>query len=111
VSYRLGEILLVPLVFSDGSASKRRPVMVVWDGGDDDVLVAPVTSHPARPPFDVGLTDWQQAGLRLPSTARVQKLATVEKSTVIRPLGRLTAGDLVRVKAAMSRLFGEVLAC
>lgn len=110
MSYRLGEILLVPMVFSDGSASKRRPVMVVWDGGDDDVLVAPVTSHPARPPFDVALADWQQAGLRLPSTARTQKLATVDKSTVIRQLGRLTADDLARVTTAMSRLFGEVLA-
>jgi hypothetical protein len=43
-----GEAHLAWLVFSDGQGSKRRPVLVLHDFGDDDLLVAPVTSQRAR---------------------------------------------------------------
>ena len=61
-----GEVLLAWLVFSDGQGAKRRPVLVVNDFGDDDLLVAPITSQAARVCADVGLSDWQGAGLKLP---------------------------------------------
>jgi mRNA interferase MazF len=75
-----GDVLLAFLVFSDRQGSKRRPVLVVHDFGDTDLLVVPVTSHPARVATDLVLSDWKVAGLKLPSTVRVEKLATIEKS-------------------------------
>ena len=39
-----GNVLLVPVMFSNGSGEKKRPVVVVYDSGDADLLVAPVTS-------------------------------------------------------------------
>ena len=80
-------MLLSFLVFSDGQGRKRRPVLVVHDFGDVDVLVVPVTSHPARVQTDVVLLDWRGAGLMLRSTVRAEKLATIEKSCVARKLG------------------------
>ena len=91
-AYSQGEILLAWLVFSGGQGAKRRPVLVVHDFGDGDLLVVPVTSHPARTERDVILRDWRAAGLKLPSTVRVEKLATIQKSCVARRLGRLTEG-------------------
>jgi hypothetical protein len=44
MSFSPGDILLVPVVFSDRTGQKRRPVVVVHDSGDADLLVAPVTS-------------------------------------------------------------------
>ena len=41
-----GEVLLAWLVFSDGQGGKRRPVLVVHDFGDDDLLVVPITARP-----------------------------------------------------------------
>ena len=67
-----GEVLLAWLVFSDGQGAKRRPVLVVHDFGDDDLLVAPITSQAARVCADVGLSDWQGAGLKLPSVVRLE---------------------------------------
>ena len=36
MSYGQKDVLLVSMVFSDGTGLKKRPVMVVYDGGDDD---------------------------------------------------------------------------
>ena len=36
MSFSPGDVLLVPVVFSDGSGHKKRPVVVVYDSGDAD---------------------------------------------------------------------------
>ena len=78
--YSPGEILLAVMVFSTQARTKRRPVLVIHDSGDDDLLVAPVASHAGRSGHDILLSDWQEACLRLPSVVRLQKLATIEKN-------------------------------
>jgi hypothetical protein len=44
-AFAFGDLLLALLIFSDGRGSKKRPVLVVYDFGDADLLVVPVTSH------------------------------------------------------------------
>src|SRR5208283_4860411 len=105
MSFSPGDVLLVPVVFSDGSGHKKRPVVIVYDSGDADLLVAPVTSQAARSPRDVPVVNWQLAGLRLPSIVRLEKLATVEKSTVVRKMGRLTLDDWEKAKAVLQQFF------
>ena len=104
-----GDVLLAWLMFSGGQGTKRRPVLVVHDFGDDDLLVTPVTSHPARVGTDVILADWAGAGLKLPSTARAEKLATIEKSCVVRKLGALSPADLVSCRKALAVVFQRIL--
>lgn len=105
VAYQFGDVLLVPIRFSDASAEKRRPVLVVHDRGDADLLVVPITSHPPRSFEDVVLPNWRSAGLRLPSTARMAKLATVAKSSVIRQLGSLTDQDVQAAREILRQFF------
>ena len=100
--YNRGDLLLAWLVFSDGQGTKRRPVLVVRDFGDDDLLVVPVTGHPARVASDLVLSDWKTAGLKLPSTVRAEKLATIEKTCVVRRLGALVPTDLARFRVALA---------
>lgn len=107
--YSPGQILLASLVFCSQLGTKKRPVLVVHDSGDDDLLVAPVTSHAGRSPSDIFLNDWKQAGLRLSSVARLDKLATIEKATVVRPLGQLSSADHSEVKAALRQWFDDVV--
>ena len=83
--------------------------MVVKDFGDDDLLVVPITSQPARVMADLVLSDWQRAGLRLPSTVRLEKLATIGKSCVARKLGVLPDNELARVRETLAELFKEIL--
>jgi hypothetical protein len=108
VAYRFGDVLLVPISFSDARAEKKRPVMVVRDTGDADLLGVPITSHPLRSFEDVTLPNWRSAGLRLPSTARMAKLATVAKSSVIRQLGGLTDRDAQAARDILRQFFKEL---
>jgi mRNA interferase MazF len=101
MSFSPGDILLVSVVFSDGSGHKKRPVVIAYDSGDADLLVAPVTSQAERSPRDVAVVNWQRAGLRLPSIVRLEKLATVNKSTVVRRMGQLTPNDWSKIKAVL----------
>ena len=104
-----GNVLLAWLVFSGGQGTKRRPVLVVHDFGDDDLLVLPITSHPARVGTDVVLAEWAGAGLKLASTVRAEQLATIEKSCVIRKLGALAPADLASCRKALARVFEQIL--
>jgi mRNA interferase MazF len=85
-------------------------VVIVYDSGDADLLVVPVTSQAARSPRDVPVVNWQQAGLRLPSIVRLEKLATVEKSTVVRKMGHLVPEDWEKVKTVLKQFFADLLA-
>jgi mRNA-degrading endonuclease toxin of MazEF toxin-antitoxin module len=82
---------------------------VVHDFGDNDLLVVPITSQRARTATDLVLTDWKSAGLQLPSTVRVEKLATIGKSCVARRLGALPSAELVRVKETLAIIFKQIL--
>ena len=101
--------MLAWLAFSDGQSSKRRPVLLVYDFGDDDLLVLPITSHPVRVVADVMVSDWKGAGLRLPSTIRAEKLATIAKSCVARKLGKLQSSDQMKVNRVLKGVFEEIL--
>lgn len=108
-TYVQGEVLLAFLVFSDGQGRKRRPVLVVHDFGDDDLLVVPITSHEPRVANDVVLSDWKGAGLKLASTIRVEKLATIGKPCVQRNLGRLVAQDSAKFEQTLAAVFRQML--
>ncbi len=108
--YSPGEVLLSLLAFSDAQGAKRRPVLVVRDFGDDDLLVVPVTSHPMRTATDVVLNQWSEAGLKLPSTVRMEKFTTVEKSCIARKLGGLSPNDFALVKEQLAIVCQQIVA-
>jgi hypothetical protein len=54
-------------------------------------------------PDDVMVTDWQAAGLLVPSEASLDRLLTVKRAVVLRQLGVLTPTDLNLVRSTWSR--------
>jgi mRNA interferase MazF len=106
--YKLGEIVLLAFPFADAVGAKRRPALVVLDTGDQDLVVARVTSQATQAAFDVTVVDWQQAGLLLPSVVRVHKLATLEKRLAERRLGALTTEDWQRVRTTIQQLWASI---
>jgi len=81
---------------------------VLLDTGDQDAVVARVTSQAIRSAYDVEVREWREAGLMLPSVIRVDKVATLEKRLVERRLGALTAGDWARVGKVVRRLWRSI---
>ncbi len=105
--YKPGDVVLVRFPFTSGAGSKLRPALVVLDTGDDDLLVARITTHTSLTPFDVAVIDWRGAGLLAPSNARLHKLATLEKSDIHRSLGHLRATDRQSVAVAFRRIVNQ----
>jgi len=97
-----GDVFIARFPFTSGTLSKPRPVLVLFDL-QADVLICRVTSVPRVGPLDVTLHDWQQAGLALPSVARLDRLVTAEKSVLGRRLGRLSDGDQAAVRTAWNQ--------
>jgi mRNA interferase MazF len=100
-----GELVLVSFPFTNDKAAKQRPALVLFDSGDDDLIVARVTSRPAETEFDVPVGLWRNAGLLAASIIRLHKLATVEKSLIRKKLGRLDHQDWSAAQSALNRIF------
>jgi mRNA interferase MazF len=101
-----GEIWTADIPFTSGTASKLRPVLVLWTDAAD-VVVAAVTSAPSRSATDVALQNWLAAGLRVASTVRLSRLDCLEQNLLRRRLGMVDqrdAGQLKQVWANKIRL-------
>jgi mRNA interferase MazF len=94
-----GEIWLAKITFTDGSASKIRPVLVLWLDAADCVVAA-VTSASPRSSSDVPLVDWLAAGLRVPSVVRLSRLDCLEQALLAKRLGKISSADAQRIKQA-----------
>ncbi len=96
--YEFGDLVLVPFPFTDQSAVKRRPAVVIssaaYHRAHPDLLIMAVTSQPlpTRSVGDVPVEDWRGAGLLKPSVLK-PVLTTIEPALVLKKLGRLTATD------------------
>jgi mRNA interferase MazF len=96
-----GDFWVADIPFTNGSGSKKRPVLVLWLDGLDAVVAA-VTSAAPRSPTDVPLADWQAGGLRVRSTVRLSRLDCLEQALLIHKLGAIAAVDAQQVKAVWS---------
>jgi mRNA interferase MazF len=94
---RPGEFWVADIQFTDGTASKKRPVLVLWLDGMD-VVAAAVTSAATRSATDVSLVDWKSSGLRVASTVRLSRLDCLEQTLLIARIGTISANDAKLVK-------------
>lgn len=92
-----GEYWVADVPFTQGRASKKRPVLVLWREGQTAVVAA-VTSAGPRCVTDVPLIDWQASGLRLASTLRLSCLDCFEQSLLFHRLGHIGPQDAERVR-------------
>ena len=100
-----GEFWLADIPFTNQSASKRRPVLILWIDAQD-VVVAAVTSAAPRSASDVPLSDWKVSGLRTASTVRLSRLDCLEQTLLIRRLGVVSVGDAQKLKDAWTQFVG-----
>jgi mRNA interferase MazF len=95
MAYQQGDVILVPFPFTDLSASRVRPAVVVSTAAyssSGDLIVAMITSRPQTRQTDYELRDWDAAGLLAPSWARA-KIATLHEGLVRYSPGTLSLRD------------------
>jgi len=104
-SYNLGDIVLIGFPHTDLQGISKRPAIVLYDSGDQDVLLARVTTQEYLTETDYRIPNWQKSGLLAESYIRLGKQATIEKRFIIRKLGSLEAKDVEVLKSILKRMF------
>ena len=110
-TYQFGDIVLVPFPFTDQSATKKRPAVVISSAAyhqqRPDLLIMAVTSQvrPTQTIGEVTVTEWQSAGLLKPSAIK-PVITTIEQTLVAKKLGQLKPQDQEALKQVISTIIG-----
>lgn len=98
--YNKGEVWFVEFPLEENnSITINRPV-VVLDENTLGVLSVKITKHSPRleDPYDIPIIYWNEANLRLASTARISKVVLLSADSFIFKIGDLHPDDLQRVE-------------
>ncbi|MEK7733566.1 MAG: type II toxin-antitoxin system PemK/MazF family toxin [Planctomycetota bacterium] len=106
-NYSKNDVILVRYPFADLSGSKIRPAVVISVPHiSDDIFVVPLTSKTASLlPGEFELTDWSSAGLNV-VTAVKRGIYTVNRSLVIKAVGKLSSSDSKRLESSLHNWLG-----
>lgn len=105
-----GDILLVPIPFTDLSSQKRRPVIVVsnnsYNKKTTDIVVVAMTSNPVEVDYSFTITsdDLEKGSLNHPGKVRVDKIYTISTSIVVKTFGRVNEGVLDKIRHELQAL-------
>lgn len=108
--YKQGDILLVPIPFSDLSSSKRRPVLVLsndeYNKLTEDVVVVAVTSNIVDRQYGIVIEDidMEEGSLKAKSNVRADKIYTISKSIVVKRFGTIKQNKIKQIVEKVDRL-------
>ncbi len=110
---RQRDIVLIPVPFSDLTATKWRPVIVRSNDHHnqraEDVLVAAMTSKLTRVPYSVRVkpTDLSEGALKKESQIRADKIYTLSKAIIVKRFGRISERTFQQVMTQLDLLLGR----
>ena len=104
-----GDVLLVNLPSSDKrEQSGRRPAVAVQTdvAGEPMVMAAPITSNlnALRFEFAVKIEPSNENGLTQTSIAMIFQMRAIDKSRIVKLIGKLSAADLKKIDAEIWRM-------
>jgi len=111
LSLMRGDLVLVQFPFTDLSAQKLRPALIVGRITGDDVIVAFIssrisTSDPkAEHVLDPNDTEFRATGVKGRSLVRLNKIATLHRGLIRRRLGQIGPATHRAVALALRYLF------
>jgi len=105
IIYDFGDIVLIQFPHTDMRGVSRRPALILYDSGDQDVIVARITSQEQSDKADFKIPDWGKCGLLDQSYVRLGKLATIDKYCITRKLGNLGNNEMRKLKSIMKEMF------
>jgi len=103
-----GTIVLTDFPFTDLSSAKRRPALVISTDNERraDVVVAYISSVARNEPDSVPIPPTATNGLKVASTVRFDKIATLEKKIVSGRLGSVDPAWLRQHRGKFFAVFG-----
>jgi mRNA interferase MazF len=109
-AYRKWDIILVPFPFTDLTAVKKRPALVVspdvYNRSGPDLVIAFITSstNVSPRPGDHRIQFWKESGLPKASLLRM-KFATIDQDIVLKKIGHLHQPEQKSVRGVLSEFF------
>ena len=108
-SFEPGDVVLVRFPFTDLTALKKRPALIVspseFSKRNGDVVIVALTGQ-AQPEQNAALQDWRSAGLLKPTWLK-PLIGTVAATVIERRLGRLSSADHPSVVATLRTLISR----
>jgi mRNA interferase MazF len=105
-----GEIVLIPVPFTDLSSQKRRPVIIVsndrYNRSSRDMLVVAMTSNLSTIPhsFIIDNPDLIAGTLNRPSLVRCDKIYTLEQTLIVKQFGQVRPEILSQIQQVIQQL-------
>lgn len=107
-----GDIVLVTFPFTDLSAEKVRPVVVISVKNDVDVSVAFISSIIPEETAKVDFVlsefhpDFSMTGLKKSSVFKMKKVLTIERAKILRRLGKISPSIQKEIDIKFKLAFG-----
>jgi len=104
-----GKVVLIPFPFTNLTATKLRPALVLFEG-ERDVVVAFISSRVPEEPAPTDITinenhpEFKLTGLKVPSVIRLDKVATISKDLILGEIGEIG----VKLKKEINKKLTEV---
>jgi mRNA interferase MazF len=105
-----GDVVLVPVPFTDLKASRKRPVIVLsrdaYQNSTVDLVAIAMTTNLAIEPhsFVITSSDLVAGVLAQPSRVRADKIMTLAQSIIIKKFGRVSPAVLDRIRKEIAIL-------
>jgi len=110
--FKKNTIVLVPFPFTDMSSVKVRPAVILSNNStSDDVVVAFISSKKVKQIHKIDIQikekqkDFEKTGLKISSTIKVDKLATLDKKIVLGELGEVGKNTEKEINKKLKVLF------
>ncbi|WP_321421966.1 type II toxin-antitoxin system PemK/MazF family toxin [uncultured Methanobacterium sp.] len=105
-----GKIVLLPFPFTDLTASKLRPALVIYEG-ERDIIVSFISSKIPQVPLETSVIlektnpSFEVTGLKTDSIIKLDKIATILKELVIGELGELDEILTLKINEKLKNIF------
>ena len=96
-----GNVVVTPFPFSDLSATKKRPALVMATLVGDDVILCQITSKTVSDTYAISITDadFRSGGLRQDSNVRPNRIFTADANIILYRAGALDSKKVQEVVA------------
>ncbi len=102
----VGSIIAVKFPFSDLSADKIRPALVLAIAEFGDLIVCQITSSPYTSTVWIKITQDDAKGMITDSYIRPDKLFTADQSLVVRTITSISAQKMTDIKGVLREVLG-----
>ena len=104
-----GDVVVLPFPFSDLSAYKKRPALILSTLEGDDLILCQITSEARYDKYAIDLreSNFKEGKLNVSSMIRPNRLFTAEKSIINYKIGSLKSEKLKEVIDIVIKIFKE----